>query len=139
MVIVVIHTSLKDEELPEKFEETVSKMLADLMDYPVEVYYCIVNTAARIWHDGNYDPFVYVDVITNNRFNDKTNPKYMNPIMQFFRDFMKLPINRSGVLEAILGLGRVLSLSYDKSFVIVSEALLLDIFIFRPNLGHKGS
>nr|QAB05312.1 macrophage migration inhibitory factor-like protein [Mytilus galloprovincialis] len=94
MVIVVIHTSLKDEELPEKFEETVSKMLADLMDYPVEVYYCIVNTAARIWHDGNYDPFVYVDVITNNRFNDKTNPKYMNPIMQFFRDFMKLPINR---------------------------------------------
>lgn len=37
MVIVVIHTSLKDEELPEKFEETVSKMLADLMDYPVEV------------------------------------------------------------------------------------------------------
>lgn len=94
MVIVDIHTTLKDEELPEKFEETVSKKLSDLMDYPLEVYYCIVKTGDRIWHDGNRDPFVYVNVITANRFNDETNPKYANDMMQFFRDYMKLPINR---------------------------------------------
>ena len=36
---IIIHTNLKDEAIPQDFEENVAKKVSEVVGYPLEVWY----------------------------------------------------------------------------------------------------
>ncbi|XP_063431194.1 macrophage migration inhibitory factor-like [Mytilus trossulus] len=90
----IIHTNLKDKDVPEGFELRVTQKMGEVFEFPIEVIYVTLTTGDRISHNGSSDPMVFVDMVTVNKFSDETNPGYSRQFMKFFSDELKLPLHR---------------------------------------------
>ncbi|XP_052099187.1 macrophage migration inhibitory factor-like [Mytilus californianus] len=90
----IIHTNLKDKDVPEGFELRVTQKMGEVFEFPIEVIYVTLTTGDRMSHNGSSDPMVFVDMVTVNKFSEENNPSYSRQFMKFFSDELKIPLHR---------------------------------------------
>ncbi|XP_071167491.1 MIF-like protein mif-2 [Mytilus galloprovincialis] len=91
---IIIHTNLKDEDIPAGFEHTVAVKVSEVVNYSTENIYVSITRGDRMSHNGSSDPMAFIDMMTCDRFNEKNNPGYSRQFLKFFCKELRLPLSR---------------------------------------------
>ncbi|XP_071167489.1 MIF-like protein mif-2 [Mytilus edulis] len=91
---IIIHTNLKDEDIPAGFEHKVAEKVSEVVNYSTECIYVSITRGDRMSHNGSSAPMAFIDMMTCARFNEKNNPGYSRQFLKFFCKELRLPLSR---------------------------------------------
>ncbi|OPL33565.1 macrophage factor migration inhibitory, partial [Mytilus galloprovincialis] len=91
---IIIHTNIKNEDIPDDFEEKVAQKVSEVVGYPIEIIYVSVTPGDRMIHNGSRDPMAFVDIDTALKFNEEVNPGYTVKFQEFFTKALNIPLSR---------------------------------------------
>ncbi|ESO87008.1 hypothetical protein LOTGIDRAFT_235179 [Lottia gigantea] len=94
MPICVVHTSVKDEDIPEGFEKGMAEKVAEVLLKPLTNVTVIVHGGCRLYRKETTLPSCVVQLYSIGVFDAARNPTYTPPLIEFIRSQLKLAENR---------------------------------------------
>lgn len=91
---MILHTNLKDSDIPANFEFQLCEKISQVLNKPLEKITLTMVTGLRQFRAGSSDPMAALTIHSIAVFDKERNPTYTPPLMKFLMEALNLPPTR---------------------------------------------